>query len=289
MLSERLEIERSLIRVDYVFENQSTNSIKTVVSFPIPELETDLEYNPAERENDALDKMNFQAWVDGKRVKIRTAYEVFADKKPGNQAALLQKHEMFIEDATKAFAQFKKLEKIAQKELLDSGLCRKADWGDNEHYYCLWKFRKNFYWEQIFPPGKQVKVRHQYKPVRGLALYLSRVLDQGEGWIQTYCIEKDVQSWLQKTLQGWRGAGSAADELETVEYIFKTGATWKGPIRDFHLVLKKPNIDSRISVCFDGLKNTGPTTFEARLKDLTPKHDLKILFLDPARERHERR
>ena len=42
----------------------------------------------------------------------------------------------------------------------------------------------------------------------------------------------------------------------------------------------KPN--NLLSLCWDGpLKKTGPTTFEAELKNFSPKRDIKLLVLAP--------
>ena len=68
---------------------------------------------------------------------------------------------------------------------------------------------------------------------------------------------------------------------ERIAYILKTGANWKGPIRDFRLVVDKGDAKNLVSFCAEGVKKIGPTQFEVRKRDFTPKDDLNILVLKP--------
>ena len=61
--------------------------------------------------------------------------------------------------------------------------------------------------------------------------------------------------------------------------MLKTGANWAGPIGQFRMVVDKQYPDNLISFCGDGVKKTGPTTFEITAKDVTPQQDLSILIL----------
>jgi hypothetical protein len=61
--------------------------------------------------------------------------------------------------------------------------------------------------------------------------------------------------------------------------VLTTGANWAGPIGDFRLMVDKGESDSLVSFCADGVKKTGPTTFEVRHANFTPTRDLEILIL----------
>ena len=64
-----------------------------------------------------------------------------------------------------------------------------------------------------------------------------------------------------------------------VDYVLKTARTWNGPIKDFKLTIDKGKADSVISLCIDGIKKTGPTTFVVEKKDFTPDDDISILIV----------
>jgi len=59
-----------------------------------------------------------------------------------------------------------------------------------------------------------------------------------------------------------------------------TGANWKGPIRDFHLEVTPPP-DTLVAFCWaDGpIQKKLDGTYISEIKNFTPKHDLKILFV----------
>ncbi|MGE8103017.1 DUF4424 family protein [Allorhizobium sp. NPDC080224] len=61
--------------------------------------------------------------------------------------------------------------------------------------------------------------------------------------------------------------------------ILTTGNNWYGPIGDFRLTVDKLNPESIVSFCGQGVKKTGPTTFEMRAKDFYPERDLNILLV----------
>jgi hypothetical protein len=49
--------------------------------------------------------------------------------------------------------------------------------------------------------------------------------------------------------------------IQTVNYILKSGANWKGPIRKFKLMLVKQSPKDKISVCLPETRKTSPTTY----------------------------
>ena len=66
--------------------------------------------------------------------------------------------------------------------------------------------------------------------------------------------------------------------------MLKSGANWKGPIKDFRLVLDKDKPGNLLSFCMTGVKKISPTRFEVRKTDFEPNQDIRILiaeFYDP--------
>jgi len=67
--------------------------------------------------------------------------------------------------------------------------------------------------------------------------------------------------------------------LQTVHYILKSGANWKGPIQKFKLTLVKRTPKDKISLCMPDTEKASPTTFVVERTDFTPTEDLQVLFV----------
>jgi hypothetical protein len=63
--------------------------------------------------------------------------------------------------------------------------------------------------------------------------------------------------------------------------VLRTANSWAGPIGKFRLTLDKGAAENVISLCADGLKKTGPTTFVMEKANFTPTSDLEILLAKP--------
>ena len=70
--------------------------------------------------------------------------------------------------------------------------------------------------------------------------------------------------------------------MRELHYVLTTGSNWLGTIGVFHLTVDKGKPGNLVSLCIDGIKKTGATTFESVKKDFTPERDLKILILEGA-------
>lgn len=65
-------------------------------------------------------------------------------------------------------------------------------------------------------------------------------------------------------------------------YVLRDGEQLGGPIGRFTLTLDKGDPKNVISLCADGVKKTGPTTFVASIKThYTPDRDLEVLVVQP--------
>lgn len=58
-------------------------------------------------------------------------------------------------------------------------------------------------------------------------------------------------------------------------------AYWLDTIGEFHPTIDKGKPENLVSLCIDGIKKTGPATFELRRRELIPRRDPKILILEP--------
>jgi hypothetical protein len=59
-----------------------------------------------------------------------------------------------------------------------------------------------------------------------------------------------------------------------IGYVLKSGANWKGPIKDFRMVIDKGKPENLVSFCAEGVKKIAPTQFEVRKTDFEPKDDV---------------
>jgi hypothetical protein len=134
-----------------------------------------------------------------------------------------------------------------------------------------WGVRSTWHWRQSFPPGKIVRIRHEYVPEPGFAL----VQGQPPSDYPDRCFGPIVQARLDATT-----AGDATGSLtvDWVKYILLTANNWKRPIGRFELVVEHPR-DRMPSFCWDGpIERTSPTAVRARAADFVPKHDLVVYF-----------
>src|SRR4051812_38360239 len=68
----------------------------------------------------------------------------------------------------------------------------------------------------------------------------------------------------------------------TLNYILRTGSNWSGPIKKLHLIINKGSQSDLVSLCWNGIKRTSPTRFEAIEENFVQKKDLTVLFVfDP--------
>lgn len=91
------------------------------------------------------------------------------------------------------------------------------------------------------------------------------------------CIDQGFEAAVRKRLQ----QGPGMMQATILSYILTTANNWRGPIGRFHLTVDKESTDTLVSLCRDGIRKTGPTTFEWEATDYTPTRDLKMLFVKP--------
>jgi hypothetical protein len=155
-----------------------------------------------------------------------------------------------------------------------------ASYSEGEAPVPLWVVALRYYWRQTFPAGREVHVAHRYRPVKGGSVfYLNDELRRA------YCVdaatERAIRA-LEKKMNASRkdefGFPTDVVELSFLDYILTSAATWHGPIGRFRLTLDKGARDTVVSLCVDGLRKVGPTTYRVEKRDFKPDRDLRILF-----------
>jgi len=274
---EDLFISRERVRVAYRFVNTSDKPVDTLVAFPLPDIPPDDDENlnywsrPPEVE--------FKTTVDGKPVDYDIVQQAIykGEDVTAKLVALRLPLNRFAPDFDSAIAHAPKIER---DRLVAQGLLR----DDAGSFSPRWALRTSMTRQQVFAPHAPVAVTHEYRPLIGgsVAGGLDPSLRDSADFrekMRRHCIEKDWLASFDRLAARRRGEVAPYSEV-WIGYVLKSGANWKGPIGDFHLVVDKGRPDSLVSFCAEGVKKISSTQFEARYENFTPREDLDILIID---------
>jgi hypothetical protein len=280
MRKERLFISLEKVKVEYEFVNESTSDVVTTVAFPIPEYS----YNPVY--DRAAQFTDFKVWVNEKPISVTREVRAFLGERDvtqllvgmGLDVASLARVDDWgdqgipdgYEERQSPLAQIPRLppEQIArlrQEKVLGWGNDDELDGNTpEERLWPRWTVRITYHWEQRFPAGATVRVRHEYQPVIGMS--------NGPA-TENACVDEALRKALKPPPGQWGWFQS-----EWVKYILTTANTWKTPIRDFELLIEYPE-RRLVSLCWDGkITKAGPRLFRSVMKDFVPKRELEIFF-----------
>jgi hypothetical protein len=281
MLEETLTISTSHINVHYRFRNESQQDIKAVVAFPMPEYGFNPGFSESAWNNAPFTSLSdFLILADGKFISPHTTraalydgkditqelrnigltdsqiFETFGDCKGNDDGSSIA---CGLPDAQKA-----KIDKLIGREITKP-----------QYWVPPWQVTESAYWEQTFPAGKVIEVLHEYKPLVGTEqsprIGQDGCPDEGSG----KAIERRQKAAKTGRFQGY---------TKEVEYILGTGRNWKGPIRNFHLIIKKDSADQIVSLCFPGKsKKISATEIEFSQANYSPQNKLIIYFVNVAK------
>ncbi|MBR0870763.1 DUF4424 family protein [Bradyrhizobium tropiciagri] len=291
MVSEVLRIAPRLVEVDYVFENTGATDATTLVAFPLPELsQTVWYYSPL---NIPFGKdsnfIGFQVWADGREIK--PDIEVRAFGKGGEITAELER--LGVDALHPDLSRPEVVDALRRRDLLiGDGTDSKTN---KARFVADWSVRVSFHWSQTFPAGKQVAVRHRYRPAYGgfyahvdpSARRLRDNKDQTLGG--QWCFDQSYRAAEGRLLdRQYAAAAKRGDYVsgdydvwyDFVQYVLKTGANWNGPIGRFELQIDKGGAELVSSCPIPGLQlQRTPYGFNAVAEHYTPTNDLDILFV----------
>lgn len=288
MLSEDLYVSTELIRVDYVFRNQSDADVTTLVAFPMPDrnLEED-------RYGDVNYPSGFETEVDGAPVDLDVEVRAFLGDT--EQTGLLRELGAPLGTELGAWEIGEALDVLphtTQERLIEAGLADFTEYdrgnGTERHLEPLWTVRETWFWEQTFPAGEDIRIRHSYAPGAGGGFNMILLDDEyreseyGQQIIDDYCIDANVLAGLERMYR----EESASDDTPIIldrelTYILTTGGNWRAPIGEFRLVVDKGSPDNIVSFCGEGVRKISPTQFEVRRTDWRPERDLKVIVFSP--------
>jgi len=277
---EDLFISPDEIRVRYLFESTSNEPITTTVAFPIPpvDLSQDVGYsiNPV----DPVDFIGFKLWIDDRPTAYRIDARATVDGR--DVTDILNEYNIPLTPFT---ADLESLDRLRQRlnnlpadvieRLRAEKIIHGPDWG--EGFNEAWTANISYFWTMTFPPGQTVEVRHSYTPVPTSTFYTDYDVE-GRTFHDSACIDTGFERAVKKLLP--KQEYNALDAT-ILAYILTTANNWRDSIGHFHLTIDKLSTEALVSLCRDGIRKTGPTTFEWEARDYRPERDLTVLFVKP--------
>jgi Domain of unknown function (DUF4424) len=288
MRAEDLFISAKEIRVRYRFFNKSERDVTVHVAFPMPDVTVEhINQIMSLPTGDPVNLLGFVTHVDGKPVTTQVEQKVTA--KGADHTALLRDLGVplapHLESTNEAL---NRLPAGKRDELVRLGLAEVEEFdqgrGPVKELAARWDLKTTFYWEQVFPAGKEIVIEHRYKPSVGESVMTALGIssESKEPWhadyIRKYCIEPTTLAAIERARRAAPDGNTPYSE-ERIDYILKTGANWSGPIGDFRVVIDKGEASALVSFCGDGIKKIGPTKFEMRKTNFTPDGNLSVLIL----------
>ena len=277
---EDLYISEEEVRITYRFTNHGRQAVDTLIAFPLPVVQYEDGEGEGPISNYDWSQLAFETTVDGKPVEL-DAFNV-ATVGGRNVDALLKKYgwDAALGSDPEDHHVFDRL----TQEQIDAGVKDGLLIRRGGSVKPAWVTQLHITRKQHFPAGKTVIVTHRYNPIVGgsvagglLSEYRTGKDGSGEYYAKDYCTDKDFLTSFDRKM-AMRGEAKAYGET-SVDYILSSGANWKGPIKDFRLVVDKGNPSNLVSFCMDGVKKISPTRFEVRKKNYEPKRDLSILIV----------
>ena len=290
MTKEALFISPEEVRVDYVFTNTSDRDVSGLVAFPMPEIGGDPFANVAIDDVETANYLAFTASQDGRVVAVDLQQRAYAAGLDVTED-LVARDIPLLPYARATKAALERLPPDVAADWIARGILFVDTYDDDgtgmkDHRTPLWSLKSAYWWRTIFPAGKQVHVRHRYKPSVGGTVGISFLEDGAargrrfEDYRKRYCIEDNI---VRRAVQSEKDMRAGKPHLveNWISYVLTTGANWNGPIRDFTLTIDKGAPENLVSFCGEGVKKTGATTFELKARDFTPDKDIDILLLKP--------
>jgi hypothetical protein len=289
MRAEDLYISAKAVQVRYRFANISPRDVTVTVAFPMPDITThgfdDLISVPTQ---DPVNFLGFSTLVDGKRVAAQVEQKVF--RRGVDRTTYLKS--LGVPLAPQLSSTDDALTRLPPKtrdELVRLGLAVVDEYdvgqGMQKHWEATWTLKTTYYWRQTFPAGREILVEHSYQPSVGESAgtrWGSPDFAKDPSYPRErarYCVDDAFLAAVGR-------AKAPADQFaplfeQRIDYVLTTGANWKAPIGEFHMVIDKGDAANLVSFCGDGVRKTSPTEFEVRHTNFTPKSDVAVLILLP--------
>ena len=287
MESEDLYISPTEIRVDYVFRNRADDDIEAVVAFPMPDIVANPYAMAALPVPESDNFLDFTVRVGGSAVEPALDQRAFAAEVDVTEE-LIAAGVPVNPNAPGAAAAIAALDRALREDWVARGILFIDTYdigqGMQDHYVPYWTLKSTFWWKMRFPAGRPVEVAHRYTPGVGGTTGLNFFYDgkaQGETYARykdKYCLDDAIIGALRRSAAGDPYGNSPYWE-NWISYVLTTGANWATTIERFRLTVDKGDPANLVSFCGEGVRKTGPTTFEMNAEYFYPQRDIEILLL----------
>ncbi|WP_246727487.1 DUF4424 domain-containing protein [Agrobacterium sp. MA01] len=287
MAKEDLYISPEKVQVKYLYRNTSDKPVSTIVAFPMPKIGGPIEIMSAVPDEQSDNFMDFSVVQDGKEIEPNLQQRVLV--RGIDFTADVEEQEIPLQPLLKETTEaLKTLEPDVIEDWLAKGLIADINYGTggeaSPEYVPVWELESIYWWETTFPAGADVEVEHRYRPSVGgsaglVFMWDGKPSDAYAEYQERYCVDDNFLKAAIKLEKKQNPDAGIYYFEQWLSYILTTGNNWYGPIGDFRLTIDKLNPDSIVSFCGQGVKKTGPTTFEMRAKDFYPERDLNILLV----------
>ncbi|MEI9902484.1 MAG: DUF4424 family protein [Hyphomicrobium sp.] len=279
MQSEDLFVSAEKVRVAYRFLNTSAQDISTVVAFPLPDIGSEEEADFAIPEPGADDFCPSRRRSTASPLQMTLEQKVVA--RDADQTALIRALKLPLSPIAAADA-LDRLDAPTQDKLIALGLAEAQEMdvgqGMQRHLAPAWTLKTTYFWTQVFPAGKPLRVEHAYTPSVGSS-------------VDTMITHSDLDPELlahYQTRYCTDGSFIAAAKAKKtplfeqwISYVLTTGANWAKPIGSFTLTVDKGSAANLVSFCGEDVSKIGATAFRMSKQNYTPAADLHILILKP--------
>lgn len=303
MLTEDLFISLDEIKVDYTFENTSSADVTGEVIFPMPPIPVEAtaysDWNLPEDHN-TPDLIDFRAVVDGKDQPVTLDRVAVIEPPYEENAPLARQYDTPGTDVTAEVtalglpitldqptvaAALLALSPQDRQKAVAAGLVEYLPAGDgfDEQAVALWSLVSRYHWTQTFPAGQELRISHSYKnrSPGGIFGWEHPAPDYMAPEVARFCIDDGTSQAIAKRLQNPEPENGNYGVAYYITYVLRTANSWAGPIGRFRLTLDKDKAENILSLCAEGVKKTGPTTFVVEKTDYTPDRDLEVLLVMP--------
>lgn len=274
MKTEALYIRPGQIEVNYLFENTTGKDITTQVFFPLPQMPA-VEIFP---QGALAHDYEFKLWVNNKPVKYEKNWTILSGETDITALVpvLFYTEEEIISEAELdrrvEMLQPKERQPFIDKNILKYGWILDPARGEVQAWEMTdaWQKQLSYSWQQTFPAGKTVSVRHTYVPTAmttNVGTPFSKCIDKNSKKYQDFVfIPKNERTYSWQHL----------DAQDYVEYILTTANNWQGPIENFNLLVESP---LKSVGCFDGEAFYGGPYVAVNRQKYTPEWDISVDFI----------
>ncbi len=277
MEREVLTVSTGEVRVEYLFRNHSPEAQTIIVAFPMPDIICDPFQNMKYPDN-------FKTSVNGREIQLKKEAKAIIYYDNGKLevgkdiTTFLHENGVPVDcrDIEETKDDSPDTVSIEYKKLMELGLaCCDPHMDPYSIYY---KTEIKYYWEQTFPANDTIRISHSYRPSLGeINGYYEH--DPGRDRIKSYA--ENFRSFYVKNFQKDNTGADFTIEGKKyfhLDYILKTANTWKGPIKDFYLIIKSTG-DLNVANLTGELKLFNGD-LKLHKKDFIPEEDLTVFFFE---------